>query len=223
MDTYAQIYDRALNLTGGEKALREHLPKPRSARALKARGGDYYLSEMSRAVFCSGFVWRIVDYKWPEMSQVLHDFDPVACAFQPDEAIEALTGDKRVIRHYKKLLSVRDNAQFVLEIEQEAGSFGAWLAAWPIEDIVGLHAALKKRGSRLGGRTGQFFLRRAGKDSFVLARDVVGAMMRMGVIDKFPTAKRDLAKVQAAFNDWHAQSGRPLCEISRVLSMSIEA
>ena len=56
----------------------------------------------------------------------------------------------------------------------------------------------------------------------MLARDVVGALVRMGVIDKFPTAKRDLAKVQTAFNAWHAESGRPLCEISRVLSMSIE-
>ncbi len=222
MESFASIYDRAVNLKGGEAALREHMPKPLSARALRAQGGDMYLSEMSRAVFRSGFVWRIVDYKWQTMTEALHSFDPVACAYQPDEAIEALTGDTRVIRHYKKLLSVRDNAQFILEVEQEHKGFGDYLAAWPETDIIGLHAELKKRGSRLGGRSGQFFLRRVGKDTFILARDVVGALIRQGVIDKFPTAKRDLIQVQGAFNDWREESGRPLCEISRTLSCSIE-
>ena len=177
---------------------------------------------MTRAVFRSGFVWRIVDYKWPGFEEAFNGFDPVTCAYQPDEAVEALLRDTRVIRHFKKLRSVRDNATFVLAIEQEHGPFGRYIANWPVEDITGLHETLKKRGSRLGGRTGQFFLRMMGKDTFVLARDVVGALVRGGVVDRNPTAKRDLKLVQAAFNQWREESARPLCQISRVLSYSID-
>lgn len=221
MEKFDRIYERAVARKGEEKLL-SWLPKPRSDLALKRLSGARYLSEMSRAVFRSGFVWKIVDYKWPAMEEALHGFDPVACAFQPDEAIEALLDDGRVIRHLKKLRSVRDNAAFILQIERECKSFGRYLADWPVDDIIGLHADLKKRGSRLGGRTGQFFLRRIGKDTFCLSRDVVGALIRQQVVDKNPTARRDLAAVQAAFNEWREQSGRPLCEISRILSCSIE-
>lgn len=221
MEPFNRIYERAV-ARKGEEALLGWLPKPRSDLGLKRLSGAKYLSEMSRAVFRSGFVWKIVDYKWPTMEEALHGFDPVACAFQPDEAIEALLGDERVIRHLKKLRSVRDNAMFVLEVERQKKSFGKYLADWPVDDIIGLHADLKKRGSRLGGRTGQFFLRRVGKDTYCLTRDVVGALIRQKVVDRNPTAKRDLAAVQAAFNEWREQSGRPLCEISRILSCSID-
>ena len=222
METYARIHERAAALQGGEAKLRRLMPRPLGARALRAQPGDYYLAEMSRAIFRSGFVWKIVEYKWSGMVEALHGFDPVACAYQPDEAIEELMADTRVIRHFRKLMSVRDNAVFLLEIEQQQGSFGQYLADWPVDDIIGLHAELKKRGSRLGGRTGQFFLRKAGKDTFLLTRDVVGALIRQGVVDRNPTARRDLVQVQSAFNRWREESGRPLCEISRTLAFSIE-
>jgi len=54
------------------------------------------------------------------------------------------------------------------------------------------------------------------------SRDVVRALIRDGVVDRDPTSKRDLDAVQAAFNEWHRQSGRPLMQISRVLACSIE-
>jgi len=220
MEAFDKIYARAASRKG-ETQLAAWLPKHRSELALKRLPPERYLSEMSRAIFCSGFVWKIVDYKWPGIEEALHGFDPVACAYQPDEAIEALMGDTRVIRHMKKLLSVRDNATFILDVERSHQSFGRYIAQWPTTDIIGLHAALKKRGSRLGGRTGANFLRRVGKDTFCLTRDVVGALVRQGVVDRNPTAKRDLQQVQDAFNEWQQQSGRPLCEISRILSCSI--
>ncbi|MDJ0926783.1 MAG: DNA-3-methyladenine glycosylase I [Gammaproteobacteria bacterium] len=222
MEKFASIHERAARRQGGERVLAKMMPKPRSQAALRKLGDDFILAEMSRAVFRSGFVWRIVQYKWPSMEEALHGFDPVACAYQSDEDLEALTRDERVIRHYKKLLSVRDNAAFILDVERSHQGFGRFLAAWPAEDIVGLHLELKKRGSRLGGRTGQFFLRAVGKDTFCLTRDVVGALIRQGVVDKNPTSQRDLRAVQDAFNEWRAQSGKPLCQVSRTLACSID-
>jgi hypothetical protein len=40
------------------------------------------------------------------------------------------------------------------------------------------------------------------------------------VVDKTPTSQRDLKAVQAAFNEWRAESGHSLTEISRILAFS---
>jgi len=89
--------------------------------------------------------------------------------------------------------------------------------------MVGLWAVLKKRGARLGGNTGPYFLRFIGKDSFLLSADVVAALIRAKVVDKNPTGKADLAKVQAAFNKWHEETGRSYTQLSRILAYSDDA
>ncbi len=222
METLAAIEARAARRKGGRKALEALLPQPRPPAELRRLRSEEIFEEMCRAVFRSGFVWNIVAHKWPGIRAALHAFDPVACAYLSDEALEALLSDRRMIRHRAKVLSVRDNAAFLLSVEQDYGSAAAWLADWPESDIVGLQLNLKKHGSRLGGRTGQFFLRALGKDTFCLTRDVVGALVRQGVIDREPASQRAFRDVQAAFNEWRAESARPLCQISRILACSID-
>ena len=47
------------------------------------------------------------------------------------------------------------------------------------------------------------------------------ALKREGVLDKpAATSKGDLAKVQAAVNGWHGESGLPRATISRLLALS---
>jgi len=84
-----------------------------------------------------------------------------------------------------------------------------------------LMSEMKTRGSRLGGATGSYALRRMGVDGFMLSKDVSAALVREKVVDKAPTSKKALAAVQSAFNDWHEESGRPLTQISQVLAMSV--
>jgi len=55
----------------------------------------------------------------------------------------------------------------------------------------------------------------------MLTDDVVVALKAQGVIEKKPTAQRDLKQVQQVFNDLREQSGRPLCQISRLLAFSV--
>ena len=83
-------------------------------------------------------------------------------------------------------------------------------------------AALNKRGSRLGGATGAYFLRFSGWDAWIASSHVCAALMREGVLDK-PEAKskRDLAALQDAINAYHDDSGLPRAQISRLLAMSI--
>jgi 3-methyladenine DNA glycosylase Tag len=50
---------------------------------------------------------------------------------------------------------------------------------------------------------------------------VCAALVREGVVDKAPISKKDLAAVQAAFNRWHQETGRPYAHLSRILAMSV--
>ncbi|MNJ74227.1 hypothetical protein D3C77_711280 [compost metagenome] len=74
----------------------------------------------------------------------------------------------------------------------------------------------------MGGLSAPRFLRMVGKDTFVLADDVVAALKAQEVIDKAPTSLKDLARVQAAFNQWQADSGRPLCQLSMMLAYTAD-
>ena len=60
-----------------------------------------------------------------------------------------------------------------------------------------------------------------GKDTFIPTDDMVAALKAQEVIDKAPTSLRDLALVQAAFNRWHEESGRPLCQLSVMLAHTV--
>jgi len=224
MDTFAEIYARAAELKGGVDALEELLPEPKTPAQLKAITDDRYLAEMTKCVFRAGFVWKIIENKWPGFEEAFHSFDTMACAMLSDEDLEQLTGDDRIVKNAKKIATVRNNAAFVREVKAEHGSFGSFLADWPDDDIVGLWAALKTRGDRLGGNTSGFFLRFMGKDTFMLSQAVLDALLGQGVLDKpkAPTGKKVLVQVQDAFNTWRAESGRPLCAISRTLAASID-
>ena len=56
-------------------------------------------------------------------------------------------------------------------------------------------------------RTGPFFLRFMGKDTFMISKDVSEALVSMGIIDKAPSGKRALAAVQEAYAARRVRSG----------------
>ena len=159
----------------GAAALEARLSKPRSAAELKATSDDRYLSQMELRIFRAGLKHSLVDAKWPAFEEVFDRFEPRWVRAMSNEALEALLGDRRLIRHWGKLKSVRDNADAMIGMADEHGSFGAWLADWPGTDIVGLWETLAKRFSQMGGNSGPSFLRMVGKDTFVLTHSVTAA------------------------------------------------
>ncbi len=221
MNSFSKLFDQAAAHHGGAKSLEAQLPTPLSPKQLEAVGDDRYLAMMTKRIFQAGFVWRVVEHKWAGFETVFHGFDPFTMVMQSDIDLDKMAKDERIIRHRTKVASVRANAQFVLDIAQEHGSFGKFLAAWPGEDLIGLQKLLKKNAKRLGGNSGLYFLRLAGKDSWVMTNDAVTALKLEKVIDKEPTSQAELRAVQAAFNQWQQESGRPLAHISRVLACSI--
>ena len=221
MRDYQWLYEYCLNRFGSVEALDARLPQAKSPDELAAVTDDRYLSLISLRIFRAGLKHSLVDAKWPAFEEVFFGFDPEKVVLMGGERLENLMQDARLIRQLGKLKSVPRNAQFVLDIAREYGSFGKLLASWPSSDIVGLWKLLAKRGSQLGGMSAPRFLRMAGKDTFVLGDDVVAALKAQEIVDKAPTSQKDLALVQAAFNQWQEQSGRPLCQISMMLAFTV--
>jgi 3-methyladenine DNA glycosylase Tag len=220
--SFKTIRARAEKRKGGPKALEKLLPDKPDMKALAKTPDDRFLAEMTKRVFSAGFAWSVIEKKWDGFEKAFLAFKPAKLVFQPDDFWDRLLSDTGIVRNGAKIQSVRENAAFVQEISKEHGSFGKFLATWPSSDEIGLLNLLAKRGSRLGGNTGQMFLRFVGWDGFVTSQDVVACLRDAGLdIAEEVMSKGDLAKVQAQFNAWAEETGLPYVHLSRICAMSI--
>ena len=219
---FKTIRARAEKRKGGAKELEKLLPLKPDMKTVAELSDDRMLSEMTKRVFSAGFAWSVIETKWPGFEKAFLAFKPARLSFQPDDFWDGLLSDTRIVRNGAKIQSVRENAAFVQDIAREHGSFGKFLAKWPSSDQIGLLDLLAKRGSRLGGNTGQMFLRFVGWDGFVTSQDVVACLRDAGLdIAAEVKSKGDLAKVQAQFNAWAAETGLPYVHLSRICAMSV--
>ena len=222
MKKFAKIKERAEHRKGGGAALKKLLPKVASRKQLLGLGDDRYLAMMTKCINQAGFSWKVIENKWPEFEEAFFGFDPYKLGLLSAEQWEAYTSDRRVVRNWQKIKALQENVFFVQEEARTKGSFGKFIANWPASDQIGLMAYLKKHGSRLGGQSALWFLRRTGKDGFILSKDVVVALRGSGLeIAEQPTSQRDLKKIQAQFNEWHDETGLPYSHLSRILACSV--
>ena len=156
MEKFEKIFARAAKRHGGTKVVEAELPKPKSAAALKKIPDDRWLAAMTKSVFQAGFVWRVIENKWPGFEDAFDGFDPHRIAFYADEDIERLAGDTRIVRNGAKILAARDNARFVCDLAEEYGSAGAFFAGSKPENFAGLLDAhdLLAEELRVGRRCG---------------------------------------------------------------------
>ena len=222
MKPFDSIHAKARSRAGGAKALEARLPRPKSAKALRAMGDDPLLSLMTLRVFRAGLRHGMVDARWPAFEEVFMGFQPPRVRAMSDEALEALMADRRLIRHWGKIKATRANAAAMCELAEEAAGMGAYLADWPGARIVELWDDLARRFSHLGGNSGPYFLRMAGKDTFLLTPDVVRALNRWGVVQGQPKGKAARRRVQEVFNGWAEATGRPLSQLSMMLALSVD-
>jgi 3-methyladenine DNA glycosylase Tag len=222
MLAFSKIRARAAERKGGETSLQSLLGKAPGNQAVVALGDDRILSAIAQRIFSAGFVWSVIEKKWPGFEEAFLGFEPKRLIFQPDDFWHDLVADKRIVRNPQKIRAVRENAAFVDRISADNGGFGNFLAKWPADDQVGLMDFLGKNGSRLGGNTGQYFLRWVSWDAFLVSPDMVAALRDAGLeIAENPTSKKDFAKIQQQINAWAAETGLARMHISRILSMSI--
>ncbi|SEN18306.1 DNA-3-methyladenine glycosylase I [Gemmobacter aquatilis] len=221
MRSFAEILAIAAERKGGVDKVLAATQAPLGPEALAAIPADRWLAQMARGIFQAGISWTVVEAKWPGIEAAFDGFDIGRVSMMDDDRFEALLADTRVIRSGPKIAAIRDNAAFIRRVEEQEGGFARKVADWPAEDFLGLVDWLVKNGSRLGGNTGPYMLRQMGKESYLLSQDVVARLVAEGVIDAPPTARKARAAVQAAFDQWRAESGQSFNVISRVLAQSI--
>lgn len=219
--SYEKIYQQACQRKGGEKPLAQLLHQPLPAKKLAAKADAAFLSEFSKKVFQSGFVWKVVEAKWPNYEELFWGFDTEKLLMMSDEMLEQRAADKRLIRNMKKIWGIRENAYMMDDTRRREGvSFAQFVADWPGEDITGLWAYLKKHGTRLGGNTGPYALRALGKDTFLFTRDVEDFLRANNIIDTGITTKSAHRNAQVFFNELKKQSGKSLAELSQIVAYS---
>jgi 3-methyladenine DNA glycosylase Tag len=219
---FRTILAEAERRAGGSKALAKLLPKAKSASALTALPDDRYLSLMSLRIFRAGLRHDMVDAKWPAFEEAFHGFEPRRVRAMSDERLERLLADKRLIRHWGKLKSVRENAAAICRVVEEKGGFGRYLAAWPAEEIMALWDDIARRFTQMGGNSAAYFLRMAGKDSFILTPFVSRALVIWGALATEPKGKAGRAKAAEAILAWSRDGSRPLCQVSMILARSVD-
>jgi len=219
---FRKIQEQAEIIQGGSKVLRQRLPQYKSDKELINVADNEYLSLISRRVFRAGLKHSMVDAKWPAFEKAFLQFDVDAVCMMSDEDLENLMNDRSIIRHWGKIKSVRSNAMAIQELRNEYNSIGSYLVQWPSADIVGLWDDLKKRFTQLGGNSGPYFLRMAGKDTFILTRHVVIALNRWKIYTGDPKSRAARQKIQEVFNHWTDECDLPLSHISMILACSVD-
>jgi DNA-3-methyladenine glycosylase I len=119
----------------------------------------------------AGLSWETILKRRDGYRQAFKQFDPTACATLSDDYLETLLSNPGIIRNRLKVFSVRQNAHVFIGIQQEFGSFDAFVWQFvqgqpkinrPVslqvvptqtKESEALSKDLKKRGMRFVGST----------------------------------------------------------------------
>lgn len=221
LEPFAQVLQRAADRKGSLDYVMDMAGHSLPNELIAKIPDDRWLAAFTKQVFQSGFVWRVVEQKWPDFERVFFDFNIEKMLMMPDEMWETKSQDPGIIRNGKKVMTIKDNAQMIFEIAAEHGSFSNWLLSWPSDNIIGIWAHIKKHGNRLGGNTGAYALRRMGFDTFLISQDNEAYFRAHKHIDGGVTSQKSQKAIQACFSQWQAETGMDYTQLSRILSFSV--
>jgi 3-methyladenine DNA glycosylase Tag len=117
--------------------------------------GDY-LDVMSKAVFQTGISWKVVNNKWSGIQAAMRGFDATTVATLTPDDLDALVQDTRMIRNRRKIEAIVHNADRMVELEQQHGSFKKYLRSHG--DFDALVRDLRKQFKFLGDMGCYYFL-----------------------------------------------------------------
>jgi len=224
LEKFDSLYQRAVERKGGEAALNLLLGDAHQDHLVATLSDDRILSAFTKKIFQSGFVWRVVENKWPNFEELFFEFDLTKILMMPEEMQERKATDVRIIRNFKKVKTIQANAQMMFEQVQsdhnQHKTFAEFIASWPSNNIIGLWDFLKKKGQRLGGNTGPYALRTIGKDTFLLSRDIEAYFRANKIIDGGLQSKKSLVAIQDSFNQWQSECDLSLTQLSRLVAFA---
>lgn len=130
------------------------MPSGTPPEQIKPTSLDDYLEVMSKAVFQSGMSWKVVEAKWETTREAFDNFDVVKVAAYNEKDLDDLTQDTRVIRNYRKLAAIVSNAQKMIALDQEHGSFQKYLRS---QDDFDATLTTIRKDFKFMGPTGIFY------------------------------------------------------------------
>jgi len=230
-ESFKKLFQRAAERKGGKNALelllgkkilgKKLLDDEAAEQSVALLNDDRILAAFTKQIFKSGFVWRVVENKWPDFEEHFFNFNIEKMLMMPEEMLERKAADPKIIRNYNKVKTIKANAQMMFDITMDKNiSFAQFINDWPSEDIIGLWTYLKKHGQRLGGNTGPYALRLLGKDTFILSSDVETYLRAQEIIDGGLQSKKSLTAIQEYFNKLKKESGYNLTQLSRLIAFS---
>ena len=214
---------------GGEAQRRRRSARPAHAAEARRQGAlrklrdDRVLAEMTKRVFSAGFAWSVIESKWPGFEDGLSRLRAGAACVRAGRVLGQADKDARIVRNGAKIMSVRDNARFVLDVAKEHGSV----------------SASSSRHGRPRTRSGcsSFWPSAAAASAGTAARCCSGFSART------PSSRRRTSspacatpgsmsrrrrhrnatsrKIQEQFNAWAKETGLPYRHMSLICAMSI--
>ena len=118
-------------------------------------GDSGYLEELTKAIFRSGFSWRVVRDKWDNFRRSFDGFDVARVAAFGVPDISRLFEDSGIVRNKQKILATVENARTMLALAHHHGSFHAYLRSLDHLEYHGRVRVLTRQFKNLG-RTGAF-------------------------------------------------------------------
>ena len=117
-----------------------------------------YFEELTKAIFRSGFSWRVVRQKWDNFRDSFEGFDLDKVANYGAGDIDRLFSDSGIIRNRRKILATLENASTMLELISAHGSFFLYLRSLDSLDYYGRVKVLTAQFSWLGRTSAFVFL-----------------------------------------------------------------
>jgi 3-methyladenine DNA glycosylase Tag len=109
-----------------------------------------YLEQLTKAIFRSGFSWRVIRDKWPNFQQAFDQFDVDRVAAYDDWDLERLLNDEGIVRNGRKIEATIQNAQVMRALIAEHGSFHQYLRTLDDLDYRARRKTLSDRFNHLG-------------------------------------------------------------------------
>ena len=102
---------------------------------------------MIKQVFQARFVWSVIKARCDGFEAAFEGFKSGPLAFIPDDDLDRLVSDKRIIRNGQKIKTIRENASYFMDLAQVQGSEAACFVNGPSDDFIGLMVDMKKKAA----------------------------------------------------------------------------
>ena len=118
---------------------------------------DDYLEAMTKSAFQSGISWDVIHAKWDGFREAFKSFNVEYVADLTPRDVEKLMKDTRIVRNRAKIDATIHNAQTLIDIDKEFGTFKKYLRSYK-GDYEALVKNMKKRFKFLGDSGSYIFL-----------------------------------------------------------------